>query len=124
MPCLWGWPLAKESLTGILVRAKDNLLVIMDTAAGRTVAARGGWETREVESRWPEDSEYLKPFLGIPRREVTVTVVDGVAESLKWTVPESRWKEMEIIVDPYFNLEIATLPKREEGTRRNRNKNE
>ena len=107
--------MAKESLTGILVRAKDNLLII-ETAAGHAAAARGGWETREVESRWPEDSEYLKPFLRTPRREVTVTIDDGVAESLSWTVPESRWKDMEIIVDPYFNIEIARLPKREEGT--------
>jgi hypothetical protein len=113
--------LAKESLTGILVRAKDNL-IIMETAVGRMAAARGGWETREVESRWPEDSEYLKPFLRTPRREVTVEIVDGVAESLRWTVPESRWKEMEIIVDPYFNIEIARLPKLEKGSRRNRNK--
>jgi hypothetical protein len=113
--------LAKESLTGILVRAKDNLL-IMETAVGSTAAARGGWETREVESRWPEDSEYLKPFLRTPRREVTVTIVEGVAESLRWTVPESRWREMEIIVDPYFNIEIARLPKRGKGTKRNRNK--
>jgi len=104
-----------------LVRAKDNL-IIMETAVGRTAAARGGWETREVESRWPEDSEYLKPFLRTPRREVAVTIVDGVAESLRWTVPESRWKEMEIIVDPYFNIEIARLPKRKKGTKISRNK--
>jgi hypothetical protein len=109
--------LAKESLTGILVRAKDNL-IIMETAVGRTAAARGGWETRELESRWPEDSEHLKPFLGTPRREVTVEIVDGVAESLRWTVPESRWKEMEILVDPYFNIEIARLPKREKATKK------
>ena len=109
--------MAKESLTGILVRAKDNL-IIMETAVGRTATARGGWETRELESRWPEDSEHLKPFLRTPRREVTVEIVDGVAESLRWTVPESRWKEMEILVDPYFNIEIARLPKREKGTKK------
>jgi len=113
--------LAKESLTGILVRAKDSL-IIMETAVGLTAAARGGWETREVESRWPEDSEYLKPFLRTPRREVTVEIVDGVAESLRWTVPESRWKEMEIIVDPYFNIEIARLPKRAKLTKGASNK--
>jgi len=113
--------LAKESLTGILVRAKDNLIVL-ETAVGLTSAARGGWETREVASQWPEHSEYLKPFLRTPRREVTVAIVDGVAESLRWTVPVSRWKEMEIIVDPYFNIEIARLPKREKGSKVNRNK--
>jgi len=113
--------LAKESLMGILVRAKDNLIV-METAVGPTATARGGWETREVESRWPEDSEYLKPFLHTPRREVMVTIVDGVAESLSWTVPKSRWKEMEIIVDPYFNIEIARLPKWEKSTKRSNKK--
>jgi hypothetical protein len=113
--------LAKESLTGILVRAKDNLIV-METAVGRTAAARGGWETREVVSQWPENSEYLKPFLHTPRREVTVSIVDGVAKSLTWTVPESRWKEMEIIVDPYFNIEIARLPNRQKGKKGKGNK--
>jgi hypothetical protein len=113
--------LAKESLTGILVRAKDNLIVL-ETAVGSAAAARGGWETREVVSQWPEHSEYLKPFLHTPRREVTVTIVDGVAQSLRWTVPASRWKEMEIIVDPYFNIEIARLPNRQEGTKGNRSK--
>ena len=120
MCCPRGRSLAKESLTGILVRAKDNL-IIMETAAGREAAARGGWETREVESLWPEESEYLKPFLHTPRREVTVTIVDGVAQSLRWRVPESRWKDMEIIVDPYFNIEIARLPKRRKKTKRTRN---
>jgi hypothetical protein len=113
--------MANDSVTGILVRAKDNL-IILETAVGRTAAARGGWETREIESRWPEDSEYLKPFLHTPRREVMVTIVDGVAESMRWTVPESRWKEMEIIVDPYFNIEIARLPTQERGPQRNRNR--
>jgi len=75
-----------------------------------------------LESRWPEDSERLKPFLRTPRREVTVEIVDGVAESLRWTVPETRWKEMEILVDPYFNIEIARLPKREKGRKGSRNK--
>ena len=113
--------MTNESLVGILVRAKDNIIV-METSVGHTAPARGGWETREIVSQWPENSEYLKPFLRTPRREVTVTVVDGVARSLNWTVPESRWKEMEIIVDPYFNIEIARLPNRGEETRGTRNK--
>jgi hypothetical protein len=113
--------LAKETVTGILVRAKDNLIV-METTVGSAAAARGGWETREVESPWPEDSKYLKPFLHTPRREVTVTIVDGVAKSLSWTVPKSSWKEMEIIVDPYFNIEIARLPRWQRGTKGKRNK--
>lgn len=111
--------MTKESIVGILVRAKDNLIV-METAAGHSAAVRGGWETREVVSQWPESSEYLKPFLRTPRREVMLTVIDGVAKSLNWTVPKSRWKEMEIIVDPYFNIEIARLPnleKRKKGSR-------